>query len=54
MAIITPNDRHKSVRNSYVNDVLVAFLCCQLVVEYSVGIRALVIGLRQISVFFLY
>ena len=29
-----------------------AFLCCPLVFEFSVGIRVFVIGLNQISIFF--
>ena len=32
---------------------LVTFLCCQLVVDFSVDIRAVFIGLSQISFFFL-
>ena len=52
MAVVTPTDRPKSVRNRCVIEVLVAFLCCQMVVEFSVGIVAFGIGLSQISVFF--
>ena len=44
----TPTDRPKSVCNRCVIEVLVAFLCFKLVVEFSVGIRAFVIGLSQI------
>ena len=47
---VTPTDRPKSVRNRCVIDVLVAILCCQLVVEFSVmGVS--VKGLSQISFF---
>ena len=52
MAVDTPTDRPKSVRNLCVIEVLVAFLCCQLIVECSVGLRVFVIGLSQISLFF--
>ena len=49
---VLPTDRPKSVRKRCVIEVLVAFLCCQLVVEFSVGIGAFVIGPIQISFFF--
>ena len=52
MAVVTPTGRPKSVRNHCVIEVLVTFLCCQLVVEFSVGIRIFVIGLSEISFFF--
>ena len=47
MTVVTPNDRPKSV-----SIVLVAFLCCPLVFEFSIGIGDFVIGLSQISFFF--
>ena len=50
MAVVTPTDRPKLVRNSCVIEVLVAFLCCHL--KFSVDVRAFVIGLDQISFFF--
>ena len=34
------------------SNVLVAFLCCQMVIEFYVGIRVFVIGLNQISFLF--
>ena len=43
MAVVTPTDRPKSVRNRCVIKIFVAFLCCQLVVGFSVGIGAFVI-----------
>ena len=52
VAVVTPTGRPKSVRNRCVIEVLVAFLCCQFVVEFSVGIGAFVIGQIQISFFF--
>ena len=52
VAAVTPTDRSKSVRNRCVNEFLVAFLCCQLVVEFSVGKGAFDIGLSQILFFF--
>ena len=48
---MTPTDRPKSVRNRCVIEVLVAFVCCPLVFEFSVGIGGFVIGLSQISLF---
>ena len=42
-------NRPKSVHNRCVIDVLMAFLCCQLVVEFSVGKGTFVTGLSQIS-----
>ena len=38
MTVVTPTDRPKSVRNRCVIEVLVAFVCCPLVFEFSVGI----------------
>ena len=37
MAVVTATDRPKSACIHCVFEVLVAFLCCQLVVEFSVG-----------------
>ena len=39
LAVVNPTDRPKSVRNSWVIKVFGGVLCCQLVVEFSVGIR---------------
>ena len=52
MAVVTPTDRPKSVRNCCVIVVFGGVLCCQLVVEFPVGMDAFVIGLSQISFFF--
>ena len=52
MDVVTPTDRPKSVRNRCVIEVLVTFFCCELVVEFFVGIRAFVTGRNQISFFF--
>ena len=52
MAVVTPTDRLKSVRNRCVIEVLVACLRFQLVVEFSVCIGVFFIGLSQISFFF--
>ena len=53
--IVIPSDRPKSVRNRYVielfGDVFV-LSCCPF--DISVGIRAFVIGLSQISSFFFF
>ena len=43
VAIVTPIDRHKSVRNRCVIEVLVAFLCCHVLFGFFVGVRAFVI-----------
>ena len=51
MTVVTPTDRPKSVHNRCVIAVLVAFLCCPFVFEFSVGIGVFVIGLSQISFF---
>ena len=51
MAIVTPTDRPKSVRNRCEIEVLVAVLCCNFVfLDFSVG--TFVIGRIQISSFF--
>ena len=54
MAIVTPTDRHKSVRNRCVVEGFDGVLCCQVAFCFflSVGVRAFVIGLSQISSFF--
>ena len=44
MTVVTPTDNPKSVHNRCVIEVLVAFLCCQFVFEFSVGIRVFVTG----------
>ena len=51
MAFDTQTDHPKSARNRCVIDVLVAFLCSQLVVEFFDGKGAFVIGLGQIFFF---
>ena len=51
MAVVTPTDRPTSARNRCVFELLVAFLCCQLIVELSDGLGAFVIELTQISFF---
>ena len=38
--VVTPTDNSKSVNNRCVTQVLVCFLPCQFVVEFSVGIGA--------------
>ena len=55
MAVVTPTDRPKSVRNRCVIEVFVAFLCCYFaLLDISAGIWAFVIELSQISSFFLF
>ena len=54
MTVVSPTGRLKSVRNCCVFEVLVEFLCCPLVFEFSVGIGFFFIGLSQISFFFLF
>ena len=50
---VTPTDRPKSVRNSCVIKVLVAFLCCHVAfLDCSVGEGVFVTELNQISSFF--
>ena len=39
ITVVTPTDNSKSVHNRCVIEVLVAFVCCQFVFEFSVGIR---------------
>ena len=46
MAVVTPPDHPKSVRNRWVIEVFVLSLC---ILEFSVDVRAFVIGLSQIS-----
>ena len=43
MTVVTPTDRPKSVHNHCVIEVFVAFVCCPLVFEFSVGIGGFVI-----------
>ena len=56
MAIVTPTDHPKSVRSRCVIEVFcaecVSLLC--FLVFVSVGVKAIVIGLSQISSFFLF
>ena len=54
MTVVTPTNRPKSVRNCVLSKFLMSFLCCPLVFEFSVGIGVFVIGMSQISFFFLY
>ena len=52
MAIVTPADRPKLVRNRCVIEVFGGVLCVvTLLLDFSVGVRASVIGLSQISSF---
>ena len=52
MAVVDPTDRPKSVCNRCAIEIFGGALCCQLDVEFSVGIRTVVIELSQISFFF--
>ena len=53
MAVVTPTDRPKSVRNRCVIEILVAvFVLSRCFMDFSVGVGAVVIGLTQISSFF--
>ena len=53
MAIVTPTDRPKSVRNRCVIEVLLAFVCCNVAVWVFLWMQgAFIIGLSQISSFF--
>ena len=53
VAVVTPTDRPKSVRNRCVIEVFMACLCCRVAfLDFSVGVGAFVIGLSQISSFF--
>ena len=55
MAIVTPTDRPKSVRNRSVIELFVAlFVLSFCPFDISVGVGAFVIGLSQISSFFSY
>ena len=55
MDVVTPTDRPKSVRNRCIIEFFVALFVFSLYPFYnSVGIGASVIGLSQISSFFLY
>ena len=52
---VTPTDRPKSVRNRYVIELFVALFVLSLCpLDISVGVGAFVLGLSQISSFFLY
>ena len=54
VAVVTPTDRPKSVRNRYVIELFGALFVLSLCLyEISVGVWAFVIGLSQISSFFL-
>ena len=53
MAIVTPTDRPKSVRNRCVIEVFGGvFVLSRCYLDFSVGVGAFVIGLSQISAFF--
>ena len=53
MAIVTPTDRPKSVRNRCVIEVFGSvFVLSHCFLNFSVGVGAFVIGLSQISSFF--
>ena len=54
MTAVTPSDRHKSVRNRCVIEIFGDVRLCFIMLPFniSVGIRAFVIGLSQISSFF--
>ena len=53
LTAVTPTDRPKSVRNCCVIEVFGGvFVCCYDALDFSVGIRAFVLGLSQISSFF--
>ena len=52
MAVVTPTDRPKSVRNRYVIELFVALFVLSLCpFDISAGVGAFVIGLSQISSF---
>ena len=54
VAIVTPTDRPKSVRNRCVIEVFVGvFVLSRCFLDFSVGVGAFVIGLSPISSFFL-
>ena len=53
MAIVTPSDHPKSVRNRCViDDFGGVFVLSRCILDFSVGVGAFVIGLSQISSFF--
>ena len=53
VAVVTPTDRPKTVRNRCVIELFVAFFVLSLCpFDISVGVGAFVIGLSQISSFF--
>ena len=55
MAVVSPTDRPKSVRNRCVIELFVALFVLSLCpFEISAGVGAFVIGLSQISSFFSY
>ena len=55
VAIVTPTDRHKSVRNRCViEDLGGVFVLSNCFLDFSVGVGAFVIRLSQISSFFYY
>ena len=52
VAVVTPTDRPKSVRNRYLIELLLALFVLSLCpFDISVGVRAFVVGLSQISSF---
>ena len=52
VAVVTPTDRPKSVRNRCVIDFLWRFVLSRCFWQFSVPVWAFVIGLSQISTFF--
>ena len=53
MAVVTPIDRPKSVRNRYVIKVFDGvFVLSRCLLDFSVSVEAFDIGLNQISSFF--
>ena len=53
MAVVTPTDRPKSVRNRCVIEVFVGvFVLSRRFLDFSVSVGAFVIGTSQISSFF--
>ena len=53
MANDTPTDRPKSVRNRSLIEVFGGVFLSRYVLDFSVGVGAFVIGLSQISSFFI-
>ena len=51
MAVVTPIDRPKSVRNRCVIDFMALFVLSLCTFDISVGVGAFVIGLSQIFLF---